>query len=329
MNLYDLSSGRRLESIKDGQILVLNPVRPEAAYRRKGQLTLRDLQRQIDLSVITLPLEDGVLVFGCYSADGKRLALQTLDRDQRQANSWATFTSDGKPLHGWSPFPAAAFALDFFPDGSRVMFGSSKTTVVLDSVSGRTLASRPSGPGSSLNGVVTGCFSADSKLWAQPDWGSQRIKLVNTSDLSTRALLWGPTEQFSFSQDCQYLSASGGSRDGGYFPTDSAVGTWVYQLRSPVPEVGEEDQQLLSELWTGMRLRGGMAPPMTPDEYRYRRDTWKAKGGGEWGTHPRSLRRRAWNWTPVAMIGFLVGLWVAYGWRNNRARNRAEKSRGR
>lgn len=87
------------------------------------------------------------------------------------------------------------------------------------------------------------------------------------------------------------------------------------------PQVGPQDQILLSELWTGMRLQGGLPVLLTPAEHESRRQRWSRLGGGVWQTRPFDLPQAsagsqwnvAWSGAALALLGAL--LWLArYGW---------------
>ena len=68
--------------------------------------------------------------------------------------------------------------------------------------------------------------------------------------------------------------------------------TWIWQTHARAPRVDADDQVLLAELWTGMRLSGGLGVPLTPGKFRSRRNAWRARGGGDW-----YFTRRG-NWLP-------------------------------
>jgi hypothetical protein len=56
----------------------------------------------------------------------------------------------------------------------------------------------------------------------------------------------------------------------------------VYQTNSPWPTQEGQDPQLLSELWTGMRLSGGAAVRLSEVEFKQRLKRWKSETGSDW-----------------------------------------------
>ena len=98
----------------------------------------------------------------------------------------------------------------------------------------------------------------------------------------------------------------------------------VYDLQ---PRLGwtPTDRQLLSELWTGMRLQGGGAVALSPDEYWNRVRTWERTTGCSWwdGQPPLPRRKLPISAESAAGIGSLA-LLVAVLWFYRRQRSLRE-----
>ncbi len=82
----------------------------------------------------------------------------------------------------------------------------------------------------------------------------------------------------------------------------------VYQTNSPWPTQDGQDPQLLSELWTGMRLSGGAAVRLSEAEFKQRLARWKSETGSEWWDgcpKPVSQPGRA-EFPPLTLAGLVV-----------------------
>ncbi len=87
----------------------------------------------------------------------------------------------------------------------------------------------------------------------------------------------------------------------------------VYEL-APVPGKlpPPEHQQLFGELWTGRRLRAGMAVPLTFQEYERRRQQWRELCGREWVqgcAYPEPSRPVPWQVLLLLPLPALLWLW--------------------
>lgn len=115
------------------------------------------------------------------------------------------------------------------------------------------------------------CFSPDGRLVALA--GNQGIEVVAIGDGQTRSTL--PLRDFpraaTFSPDGRLLAAL------------SERGVSVWELDPPELSLQGEDTQLVTELWTGLRLQGGLAVPLSPQEYASRVERW-----GNWFQGPRA-----------------------------------------
>jgi hypothetical protein len=82
----------------------------------------------------------------------------------------------------------------------------------------------------------------------------------------------------------------------------------VYQTKTPWPTLEGQDPQLLSELWTGMRLSGGAAVRLSEGEFKQRLARWKSETGSDWWDgcpKPVSQPGRA-EFPPLALAGLAV-----------------------
>lgn len=87
--------------------------------------------------------------------------------------------------------------------------------------------------------------------------------------------------------------------------------TRIYELERTSSLVPPEGQRLLTELWTGCRLQGGIAVELTPRQYQLRLDQWREQAGSDWALNPVWNRRApGWPWwwsLPIVAV-------LATGW---------------
>lgn len=134
-------------------------------------------------------------------------------------------------------------------------------------------------------------FSSDERFLALA--GENSLRLYRLPEMKQVAefrspVAWG---DLAFSPDSQYLAANAGDR------------LQLWQLH-PVLEIPTKaDPTLLSELWTGQRLAGGAALPLTPAQFHERLKSWTTQTDQLWDEGKVAKQPL---WRPFAVVLLLA-----------------------
>lgn len=167
----------------------------------------------------------------------------------------------------------------FSPDGRWVLRGEKR---------GITVQDRQGRPQGGCEGWLLGC-RPDSSLAAVGD--GRTVALRELPSLRERGRVPLTGSSVTFSDDGRYLALVG---------WDDCIR--VLEL-NPRGWGAPDDPQLLSELWTGLRLQGGSAVEMTPEEYLQRLQRWGP--GWTWGPPPPT---EAWRQAAAAAVQSCLGV---------------------
>ena len=132
-------------------------------------------------------------------------------------------------------------------------------------------------------------------------------RYLAVSETNVLKILEVATGEVKFSL-CISAKAVDLSQDGRYLAVHDGRFVKVWDLESPPVDL-VQDQQLVSELWTGLRLQGGAAVPLTPEQYRQRLRRWQQEAGLAWFDSPGGLTRLRipgiW-WYPLTCLALLL-----------------------
>jgi hypothetical protein len=257
------------------------------------------------------------LVKGHTSTDGRWTFAGPL-ADDAEGLHFSLLSSGGKvsPVEvEMTDFPANYFAGSgvvfnfphcFSPDSRWLVIGTEKLTLV-------------STEGDAPHTVGTQAIKARS-LAFQPKADrlaigtENELVLLHLPDLKVEQIIrgLGPVNGLAYSPDGSLLAVA----------LQDEIR--VYQTKTPWPTQEGQDPQLLSELWTGMRLSGGAAVRLSEAEFKQRLARWKSETGSDWWDgcpKPVSQPGRA-ELPPLALAGLAVSAsFLGYSlWQRRRSR---------
>lgn len=151
---------------------------------------------------------------------------------------------------------------EFSPDGRYLAITDCEMLHVLDTNTGKFLSR-------SAAAIQALYWSPDQSRLAVTN--AQQIDLLATKDLSpVESYRVAGNPALAFSPNSRYLAAA----------ANGEVTVWELQPELHLPQ--SPDPQLLSELWTGQRLKGGASHRLSSAEFAVRRQQWLQRTGAHW-----------------------------------------------
>lgn len=283
-----------------------------------------------------------------YLASQELLNVETLKKHPTTGLSDGEFTDDSAWLLGpladlrgtaprWYPSrPLMDKVLDVFPDGRQLVERNSVLEVVGADGKSQSLTRNYFALGEKARCSPDGelvvynddnqlhVVAADGRRLGECEaagWSgfaihpqSSAIAFQDASGLSLRAL--PSLKQGARLPQIGYLHSVRFSSDGRYLVAVESDQIRVYDLTPGTWSTEVPDPQLLSELWTGLRLQGGMATGLTPEQFWQRTERWRKLTGQPWATGAPALNpwperlRQLQNLAATLLVVVLLGAWL-------------------
>ena len=191
----------------------------------------------------------------------------------------------------------------FSPDSRWLAIGTEKLTLVsTESDSPHTVATQP---------IKARSLAFQPKAERLAVGGENELVLMHLPDLKVEQIIRGLGQ----------VNGLAYSPDGSLLAVALQDEIRVYQTNSPWPTQEGQDPQLLSELWTGMRLSGGAAVRLSEAEFKQRLARWKSETGSDWWDGcPKPVSQP--ELPPLALAGLAVSAsFLGYSlWQRRRFR---------